>query len=82
VIECGPAASDEVEKVATRPESVPDPSSVLPSRKVTLPVGAPDVALTVAVNTIELCKMAGLLLAVSAVEVATWLTGAVPTISE
>jgi hypothetical protein len=82
VIECAPTASDEVVKVATRLESVPNPSVVVPSRKFTLPVGVPDAALTVAVKVIELCARAGLLLDAKATEVGASLTEAGATVSE
>ena len=82
MIECEPAVSDVVENFATCPERGPDPSTVLPSRKLTLPVGVPDVALTVAVNSTELCTRAGLLLVASVVEVAALLIAADDTVSE
>lgn len=53
VIECGPSISAVacVLKVATPPDRLPLPSEVLPSKKVTLPVGAPPYAgVTVAVK--------------------------------
>jgi hypothetical protein len=40
LIECDPAASVEVAKLAPPPLSVPVPSVVLPSLKVTVPVAA------------------------------------------
>jgi len=44
VIECVPTVSVDVAKVATAPPfSVPLPSVVVPSRKVTVPVGVPEV---------------------------------------
>src|ERR1700722_4335116 len=52
---CGPAESAEVENVATPAAlSVPVPSEVEPSRKVTVPVGfaVPLAGVTVAVNVI------------------------------
>jgi hypothetical protein len=53
VIECDPAASEEVANVAT-PEafSVPVPSAAEPSLKVTVPVGVP--ALTAAFDTVAM----------------------------
>ena len=56
-----PALSDEVAKVAT-PEvlRVPVPSVVVPSLKVTVPVGVPEPPLvTVAVNVMDWPKAAG-----------------------
>ena len=52
VIECAPAVSVDVVKLATPlPFSVPAPSVVVPSRKVTIPVGVPLLpGLTVAVH--------------------------------
>jgi hypothetical protein len=52
VMECVPTVSIEIVKVAVLPAfSVPVPSVVLPSRKLTLPVGVPLPAeVTVAVN--------------------------------
>jgi len=52
VIECVPTVSVDVVKVATAPPfSVPLPSGVVPSRKVTVPVGVPEVLdVIVAVN--------------------------------
>jgi len=53
VIECEPAVSVEVMRVATPPDMVLVASGVAPSLKVTVPVGVPDpgaTALTVAVK--------------------------------
>jgi hypothetical protein len=50
VIECAPAASEEVAYDATPALSVPDPSAVVPSRKVTVPPGTPATDEAVAVN--------------------------------
>jgi hypothetical protein len=51
VIECDPTASVDVVNVALPPLSVPVPSTLVPSLKVTIPVGVPEVAgLTVAVK--------------------------------
>ena len=60
MIECVPGASVEVAKVATWAVSVPVPRAVVPSLKVTVPVGgfAPAVA-TVAVKVTEAPKFAG-----------------------
>jgi len=51
VIECDPAVSVDVLKVALPPLSVPVPSVVLPSLNVTVPVAAEGV--TVAVNVTD-----------------------------
>jgi len=63
VIECAPAASEDVEIAAiAAPLSVPGPSTVAPSLKVTVPVGVPAVVLvTVAVNITDCPVCAGLL---------------------
>jgi hypothetical protein len=51
VIECPPATRVDVESVAIPLLlSVPGPSDVLPSKKVTVPVGVPLAPVTVAVN--------------------------------
>ena len=51
MIECVPTVSVEVEKVATALLfSVPVPSVVVPSTKVTVPVGVPPLPATVAIN--------------------------------
>lgn len=47
---CVPADSAAVLKVAKPPDRVPDPSSETPSKKLTVPVGAPPVDETVAVK--------------------------------
>ena len=39
--------------VAVLPESVPDPRSVAPSKKLTVPAGAPAVDVSVAVNVTD-----------------------------
>ncbi len=49
---CGPAANVVVVSVAVFPESVPVPMFVVPSKKVTEPVGVPDAVETVAVKVI------------------------------
>jgi len=75
VIECVPTVSEEVGKVATwEPAtviSVPVPKAVVPSLKVTVPVGgfAPAVV-TVAVKVTEAPKVAGLGLEMRVVVVA------------
>jgi hypothetical protein len=75
VIECVPTASVEVAKVATwRPPTVlsaPVPIAVVPSLKVTVPVGAfAPVVVTVAVKVTEAPKVAGFRLEVRVVVVA------------
>ena len=55
VIECVPTARDEVVSVATPPESVPRPRGVVPSRKLTVPVGTPAGEDTVAVSVTAFC---------------------------
>jgi hypothetical protein len=49
-MECGPAERLDVDSEAEPPLRVIVPSEVGPFLKVTLPVGVPDVAATVAVN--------------------------------
>ena len=41
MIECEPTANAEVVNVAVPPDTVPVPRVVVPSRKVTVPVGLP-----------------------------------------
>jgi len=48
-----PTARAEVVKVAVPADSVPVPSTLAPSRKLTLPVGVPPVPMTVAVNVTD-----------------------------
>jgi hypothetical protein len=81
VIECDPTDSAEVEKDATPPLSVPVPSVVMPSLKVTVPDGLPAPGLltvTVAVNVTDCPNFDGFALEVSVVDVSalftTWLT--------
>ena len=50
VMECVPTVSVEVVNVADPPLSVPVPSVAVPFLNVTVPVGVPEVAVTVAVN--------------------------------
>src|SRR5262249_23701308 len=73
VIECGPAASTVVVNVATPdPFRVPVPSVVVPSLKVTVPVGVavvPD-GVTVAVNVTDCPNEEGFALDARAVVVA------------
>ena len=49
-MECDPTVSVDVVNIALPPLSVPVPSVVVPSLNVTVPVGVPDVAVTVAVK--------------------------------
>jgi hypothetical protein len=73
VIECAPTASVDVVKVATPlPFSVPVPSVVVPSRKVTVPVGVPEVLdeiVAVSVNGLPLNAAAAELTNAAAVAV-------------
>ena len=72
-----PAVSAEVVKVATPPLSVPGPSVLAPSLKVTVPVGVPapgGTAVTVAVKVTDWPKVDGLLLETTTVVVPDWLT--------
>ena len=72
-----PMAREEIAKVAAPPLSVPVPSVVLPSLKVTLPVGVPlpgATAVTVAVNVTDCPKTEGLAEEVTAVVELPWLT--------
>ena len=71
---CVPADNPEVVYVACPPLSVTVASGVLPSRNVTVPVGVPLVAVTVAVNVTLWPNTAGLAEETSAVAVAPgWL---------
>jgi hypothetical protein len=73
VIECEPAASDEVANVAMPPASVPIPSEVAPSKNVTAPVIVPAVAeVTAAVNVTLVPVVDGLSDDVTAVVVAAF----------
>jgi hypothetical protein len=49
-MECVPTVNVEVVNVADPPLSVPVPSVTVPFLNVTVPVGVPEVAVTVAVN--------------------------------
>ena len=60
MIEWEPSVRDEVVNVATPAESGPWPSGVVPSRKLTVPVGVPTVELTLAVKVTPVCAMDGL----------------------
>lgn len=72
MIECDPTASRDVCNVAiAEPFSVPALSVIVPSMKLTVPVGVPDVVLvTVAVNVTDCANVDGLLFDVTAVVVA------------
>ena len=50
---CGPPVSDEVLNVEVLPVSVAEPSKIAPSRKFTVPPGAPTVDVTVEVNVTD-----------------------------
>ena len=50
MIECVPTAKAEVVNVATPPLTAPEPIKVMPLENFTVPVGAPDAAVTVAVK--------------------------------
>jgi hypothetical protein len=52
-MECGPTVSAEVESDAAPLESGIVPREVAPSKKVTLPVGVPEPALTCALNVTD-----------------------------
>src|SRR5439155_15144333 len=54
-----PVANDEVLNEALPPLSVPVPSVVVPSENVTVPVGVPELALTVAVKVTDCPKTDG-----------------------
>lgn len=72
VSECEPSISGVVcvLKVATPPDRLPLPSEVLPSKKVTLPVGAPPYAgVTVAVKVTTWPYEEGLVLELTVVDV-------------
>ena len=73
MIECDPAASEDVESVVVPlVESVPVPRGVVPSRKVTVPVGTavPDAGVVVAVRVMLVPVGAVVAEAVNAVVVA------------
>jgi hypothetical protein len=59
-----PATSEEVLRVATPLDKVPWPSGVVPSRKLTVPVGVAAVENTVAVKRRELVRTTELVLLV------------------
>jgi hypothetical protein len=71
-MECVPVARAVLVKLATPDESVPLPSVVAPSLKVTIPVGANPV--TVAVNETEPLKLDGLALETSPIVLVTVFT--------
>jgi hypothetical protein len=60
VMECEPTARVEIASVAIPLElTVPVPRGVVPSRKVTVPVGVLTVEFTVAVSVMEFCTSTG-----------------------
>lgn len=59
MIECDPTARVDVVSIALPPLSVPVPRAVVPSLNVTVPVGVPDVAVTVAVKVTAWSKADG-----------------------
>jgi hypothetical protein len=69
-MECAPALKALVLKVATPEASVLEPSVVVPSSNVTLPVGAPALEVTLAVKITVSPEVLGLGAAVTAVVVA------------
>ena len=73
---CEPLVSPLPVKVAVPVDKLPDPKSVEPSRKFTVPVGVPEpeVGATIAVKVTELPWIDGLALLVSVVEVPSLLT--------
>ena len=85
-MECDePAASDDVARVATPdPLRVPVPSVVVPSLKVTVPVGAPvpPLDVTVAVNVTDWPNAAGFGEDVSVMLLPLWLTPWLKTVAE
>jgi hypothetical protein len=74
LIECIPTAKDEVVSVATPPESVPGPRGVVPSRKLTVPVGTPAGEDTVAVSVTAFCASTVLALLATAIAAGAGLT--------
>src|SRR5205807_3291232 len=80
VMLCGPAVSAAVANVAWPELSVPVPSVVVPSLKVTVPVGVPPLPVTVAVNVTGWPAAEGLTLevsvAVDATSVTVWVNAA------
>jgi hypothetical protein len=66
VIVCVPTVKEEVVNVATPPDNMPWPNGVVPSTKLTVPVGVPDDEETVAVNMVALVLSTGLTLLASA----------------
>ena len=76
-MECDPATSVEIVKLATPAASVPVPSVVEPSRNTTLPVGVPApgvVAPIVAVNVTAWPKVDGARFDATVAEVEAWFT--------
>src|SRR5882757_5071504 len=68
-MECDPAERFDLVMIACPLRSVPVPIDIVPSLKVTVPLGVPEVAgLTVAVNVTEPPNAAGLTVAVNVTE--------------
>ena len=67
-------------KVATPETKVPVPSTVLPSRKVTEPVGVPAAEDTVAVNVIGISTGEGFMEVASAMVTGCWETTSVTAV--
>ena len=65
-------------KVAEWPLTAPHPIGVVPSRKVTAPVGAPSLAETVAVKVRAIWATTGFALELTLVADPTWLITIVP----
>lgn len=74
MIECEPATSEEVAKVAMPPLSVPVPRVMAPSMKVAVPVGVPSPELTVAVRVTVLPVLVWLISALRFVELLVLIT--------
>lgn len=74
LIECVPTVSNEVVSVATPPDSVPGPSGVVPSRKLTVPVGMLVGEDTVAVSMTAFCASTVLALLAIAIAAGAGLT--------
>jgi hypothetical protein len=69
-----PATSDEVDNVAVPPVNVAVPNVVAESKNVTVPLGVPVPAVTVAVKVTDWPNTDGLSELVTVVEVEPWLT--------
>jgi hypothetical protein len=74
---CVPAARDEVVNAAAPPDRVIAPNGVVPSRKLTVPVGVPNEDATLAVNVTALVAKAGFTVLVRPTLAVAW-----PTIRE